>query len=160
MSLKYEPASEPLHISVSGLPSPSTFRRPPGGQHRRPLPWLPAACLPVPASVSNQGSKPKPYIRRTNPKPRVLATRHLPFAPSTCQGQREKDLFIHSQTHDHFTPTREIKQHARALAHNHPEGWKGPCRQKPGVEREYRTAFLAVQEIKQGFLVVRHGCAG
>ena len=26
--------------------------------------------------------------------------------------------------HDHFTPTREIKRHVRALARNHPEGWK------------------------------------
>ena len=25
--------------------------------------------------------------------------------------------------HDHFTPTREIKRHVRALARNHPEGW-------------------------------------
>jgi len=26
--------------------------------------------------------------------------------------------------HDHFTPTRENKRHVRALARNHPEGWK------------------------------------
>ena len=26
--------------------------------------------------------------------------------------------------HDHFTPTREIRQHVRALARNHPAGWK------------------------------------
>ena len=26
--------------------------------------------------------------------------------------------------HDHFTPTRDIKRHVRALARNHPEGWK------------------------------------
>ena len=26
--------------------------------------------------------------------------------------------------HDHFTPTRKIKQRVRALAHNHPAGWK------------------------------------
>ena len=26
--------------------------------------------------------------------------------------------------HDHFTPTREIKRYVRALACNHPEGWK------------------------------------
>jgi len=26
--------------------------------------------------------------------------------------------------HDHFTPTREIKRHARALARDHPKGWK------------------------------------
>ena len=25
--------------------------------------------------------------------------------------------------HDHFTPTRTIKRHVRALARNHPEGW-------------------------------------
>ena len=26
--------------------------------------------------------------------------------------------------HDHFMPSREIEHHVRALAHNHPEGWK------------------------------------
>ena len=26
--------------------------------------------------------------------------------------------------HDHFTPTREIKRHVRALARNRPEGWE------------------------------------
>ena len=26
--------------------------------------------------------------------------------------------------HDHFMPTREIRQHVRALARNRPEGWK------------------------------------
>ena len=25
--------------------------------------------------------------------------------------------------HDHFTPTREIRRHVRALTRNHPEGW-------------------------------------
>ena len=31
-------------------------------------------------------------------------------------------LLIHK--HDHFTPTREIKRHVRALARHHSEGWK------------------------------------
>ena len=41
--------------------------------------------------------------------------RDLPKWGETC-------LSIRGQ--DHFTPMREIKRHVRALARNHPEGWK------------------------------------
>ena len=29
--------------------------------------------------------------------------------------------------HDHFTPTRKIRRHVKALARNHPEEWKVQC---------------------------------
>jgi len=40
--------------------------------------------------------------------------------------------------HDHFTPTREIKRHVRALARNHPEGWKLQGHVSPATTN-YRT---------------------
>ena len=40
---------------------------------------------------------------------------------SSSRGEREASLI---RKHDHFMPSREIEQHVRALAHNHPEGWK------------------------------------
>jgi len=44
-------------------------------------------------------------------------------APARSSLHREKTgLLIYK--HDHFTPTREIERHIRALARNHPEGWK------------------------------------
>ena len=37
--------------------------------------------------------------------------------------ERGKDCLL-NRKHDHFTPTREIRRHVRALDRNHPEGWK------------------------------------
>jgi hypothetical protein len=45
-----------------------------------------------------------------------------------------KGLFIDSQTRQ-LQPTREIRRHVRALARNHPEGWKLPGHGSPGMGR-------------------------
>ena len=37
-------------------------------------------------------------------------------------GERQVYYF---HKHDHYTRLREIERHVRALARNHPEGWKG-----------------------------------
>ena len=56
------------------------------------------------------------------------ATARLPTAlPTACSSVEKACLFIRKQ--DQFTLTREIKRHVRALARNHPEGWK----EGPGV---------------------------
>jgi len=39
-----------------------------------------------------------------------------------CEDGGKTCLLI--RKHDHFTLTREIKRHVRALARNYPEGWK------------------------------------
>ena len=45
--------------------------------------------------------------------------------PSTNLGEKAG---LSIRKHDHFTLTREIKRHVRALASNHPEGFCGhPC---------------------------------
>ena len=49
----------------------------------------------------------------------------------------EACLLIRKQ--DHFTPTREIRRHVRALARNHPEGWKF---RGPAADFEFRWSGL------------------
>ena len=39
-------------------------------------------------------------------------------------GAAGRKAYLSIRKHDHFTPTREIRRHVRALARNHPEGWK------------------------------------
>ena len=42
--------------------------------------------------------------------------------------------------HDHFTPTREIRQHVRALARNHPAGWKLQGHDSPQTHHQPSSA--------------------
>ena len=46
--------------------------------------------------------------------------------------------------HGHFTPTREIRRHVRALARNHPEGWKlqGHSRKLAGERQWFRGGLV------------------
>ena len=50
------------------------------------------------------------------------SNRKVLFVPAVRGYGGKACLFIHK--HEHFTPTREIKRHVRALARNHPAGWK------------------------------------
>jgi len=60
----------------------------------------------------------------------------------TCLAGGEACLLI--RKHDHFTPTREIRRHVRALARNHPEGWKLQGHVSPATTNYliYRIAYL------------------
>jgi hypothetical protein len=59
-------------------------------------------------------------------------TLHLPPTPYTSQAAtRWGKACLSISKHDHFTPPREIKRHVRALARNHPEGWKMQGRVSP-----------------------------
>ena len=58
--------------------------------------------------------------------------------------------------HDHFTPTREIERHVRALARNNPEGWKLKRHVTPTSSREHsRGLFLWVKKT----LLLRSRCS-
>ena len=50
--------------------------------------------------------------------------------------------------HGRFTPTREIKRHVRALARNHPEGWKLQGTPRP-LRRECIGSNASVQKWPQ-----------
>ena len=53
----------------------------------------------------------------------IFPCRVVMCPPSPCTWNGGKACLLLRQ-HDHFTPTREITRHLRALARNHPEGWK------------------------------------
>ena len=43
---------------------------------------------------------------------------------ATARGSKGGGACLLIRKHDHFTPTREIRRHVRALARDHPKGWK------------------------------------
>ena len=54
--------------------------------------------------------------------PRVWQKRRIPLYPEPSRTGGKACLSI--RKHDHFTPTMQIRRHVRALARNHPAGWK------------------------------------
>ena len=77
---------------------------------------------------------------------------HAGIRLSALKGGKARVLI---RKHDHFTPTMEIKRHVRALARNHPEGWK---LQGHVGKASLRTAGVSYQDdnyagtLKQGQL--------
>ena len=55
----------------------------------------------------------------------------------------------------HFTPTREIKRHVRALALDHPEGWKLQGRVSP-ITRDRQSMWSSL--VKQCLLRMMYWC--
>jgi len=98
---------------------------------------------------------PRSTRRRGGAAPRTcepLLVRYVPRAASTPW---RPSCTPASSEHDHFTPTREIKRHVRALARNHPEGWKlqghGVCRE-PRPRHGGRAALLQTPPPHNTFL--------
>ena len=63
-------------------------------------------------------------------------------------------LYLLISKHDHFTPAREIKRHERALARNHPAGWKMQGQISPTTTRGgqvIQSALNATQGHMDGF---------
>jgi len=54
----------------------------------------------------------------------LLDTQRAPSRPLPTRQTWGGEACLLIRKHDHFTPTREIKRHVRAIARNHPEGWK------------------------------------
>jgi len=72
-------------------------------------------------SVAAASRKSTPRTAVSAPPARKVDVRLPGKGNSSLQGGQ---VCSSIRKHDYFTPTREIRRHVRALARNHPEGWK------------------------------------
>ena len=67
---------------------------------------------------------PEIICTRLNPHPRSGSLQRFSGSGSSDPLIKGGKAGLLIRKHDHYTPTRGIERHVRAITHNHPEGWK------------------------------------